>query len=501
MKNIRKVLFASLISLLNAAIIYVVIMSQRGEKAFGITILFALFFVFTIGISIFGLVKGKIPVLKDQNRVDSILLLFLSVFFVLYVSSIGFLNILLSAKPVTGTGIPSPKKSISILHSFLDPGYQEDLLTKMIGSHTFRYPKGEEKTNETIDSIERLYPIAKARLDTILGAEASEDLSFRIYLNTTDLTEKMEHNGGVYTPINQTIHISIESPNLIVPFEDSFIHEYTHYRVHLYLKKNQLTMNSLPQWFNEGFAEFTANLKTTVDIELNSVYDFTEMNKNDDFHKTNDTGYNVYRQSYFAVYELVNKYGIGIIPALLQSNSYPDFYKNFKKFTGATILEFQTTFLKDRKERNNEINNLMNKAGKESSKRNYVKAEEYLLDIKKIDPLSTLPNSLLPNIYANQGKFPEALQILKENEETSSMDNGLMAELSLLTSTTESLKYAEKHENVVKKNIKDTSYHHEFADVLRANLDDPKSAYKQLIEKKLINYKTIKNELLKRINE
>ncbi|NHC43471.1 hypothetical protein G6549_26865 [Bacillus sp. MM2020_1] len=492
--NIMKVFLRILMSLSFlvslAIVLYVIILSQNSIKgaAFGLLINVLLFIL--IGISIYGISKGNIVILKFRRRLGSVVLFTVSIFFLIYVSALGVLNIFLEKN--SKEEVPSLKESVlAVENVFIPIAYKEGLLTKEFGGITYRFPEGEETSIHTLKS---LYPIAKEELDKIYGEDSSVDLTIIMYKNTNELNSQlnMEQVSGFYVPSNQSIHLVSEKQMGLNAFQDSFIHEYTHYRTDQYFKKYHISSRSIPQWFNEGISEFEMNLHTNVDIDLKKVINFTDIDTNDNFHKARHDDFDPYHQSYFAVKELVLEHGMNVIPKLITASKDSNFYSVFQKITGTKIEEFQSKFLNRREK----IKKLVKQADEVEKKKQYKNAENLYLEIARLDPYDISPDQNLPYLYIKQMEFEKAMNKLKESDYP---DLEMMSEISLLTSLEESLKYAEMAEEEIRKNSGNVHYKSKFAEAIRKNLSEPAVVYKKLFAEDLIIYKEIETELFKKL--
>jgi hypothetical protein len=494
-----KVLFRILMSLsylLFAILLYVVVLSQNGKKGFTIAFAIDVLLILLIGISIYGMFKGSITILKIKQRKGSILLFALSIFFLFYVSALGVLSIIL--KENGNKEIPSLTESVlAVTNIFIPVGYKEGLLTEKFRGITFRFPKGKEASIHTIKS---LYPKAKEELDKIYGKESSDHLTIMIYESADEFNFHInnEQLSGFYLSGNRSIHLVSDNKKMApIQLQDSFIHEYAHYRTDQFLKQHNIPIRRIPQWFNEGISKFVADMHTYVDIDLIKVINFTDMDTNADFHKVNHGDLDPYNQSYFAVKELVLEHGMDVIPNLLRSSKDQNFYSAFQDITGIKIEEFQTTFL-NRKEK---IKVLFNQADEAEKKKQYKNAENLYLEINRLDPYSKAADQMLPYLYIKQLEFEKARDQLKALDELNVSDLTMLSELSLLKSPQEALKYAKKADEEIKINTGDDHYISDFADAVRVTIKEPVTGYIMLFDKNLITYKEIQTELYKKLKQ
>lgn len=478
-----------------ASLLYVIVLSQSSMAAFAIVLGIDILLNTLIGISIYGMCTGTIHFLNMKGRKGSIGLFIVSVFFLFYVSGLGLLSILLDGN--SEGKIPSFKESVSAVTNYFIPiGYKQGLLTEPFEGITFHFPKGEETS---IHTIKDLYPKAKESLDKIYGKDSFDNFTIIIYDNADELNSRshLEQLSGFYLPNNCSIHMVSDKLLPLYAFEDNFFHEYAHYRSDQFFKKHHISAKSIPQWFNEGISEFVAHLDTYVDIDLKEVINFTDIDTNDDFHEARHDDFDPYLQSYFAVKELVLEHGLDIIPNLIQATKDKMFYSAFQEITGVKIAKFQTTFLN----RRGRIKELLTQAEEAGKKNEYKNEENLYLEINRLDSYSMLAERNLPYLYIKQGEFEKAMDQLKAFSEPDASEYQMLAELSLLTSPQESLKYAEREEEKIKKNIGDESFTLDFADAIRKTVTEPVIGYLLLFNKELITYKELRKELSKKLKQ
>lgn len=496
MKTFLKViaLLSILISL--AILLYFIVLSLNGVEGLAISFVISMILIIPISISMYGMIKGNIAMLKIRKRIGSFVLFAVSIFYLLFVIALGLLNIIL--EEASKDEVPSLKESVlTVTNVFIPIAYKEGLLTEEYNGITFRFPKGEETS---IDTIKSLYPKVKEELDLLYGADTPVDLTIMIYESVDELNSRTnkEKLSGFYLPSNQSIHIVSEKSGAPYEFQDSFTHEYTHYRTDQFLKHHHISSTSIPQWFNEGISEYVMNMHTFVDIDLNKKINFKDIDTNNDFHKARRDGFDPYLQSYYAVRELVLEHGKDVIPSILiRTKNDRDFYTVFQETTGMKIEEFQTIFLNRREE----INVLLEQAGEAEMKKEFKVAENLYLKIASLDPYDVYVERSLSYVYIKQGEFEKAMDTLKKMKETDISELYMMSELSLLKSLEDSLKYAEMAEEAIRKYNGETHYTSEFADAIRNNRSEPVIVYKELLNEELIDYKEIQIELVKRLKQ
>ncbi|WP_088042275.1 hypothetical protein [Bacillus sp. EAC] len=497
MKKSVNTLIALLILIFLPIFFYLTVLSQSSTVGLLIVLLVDITLLLLIILSLFGMIKGKIRLLKIRTRLNSLLLFFISIVFLLYVSTLGILSILFEIQPKKG--IPSLQESMfAISNLFIPLPYREGLLTEKFNGLTFIYPKGEEKS---VLIIKNNYLNTKEKLDELYGKDFSTRLTIMIYDHDSEFNSyaPMKQLRGFYLSTNESIHL--ESSKLLGSYEylDVFVHEYTHFRTEQFINQHHIPKTHLPTWFNEGISQVEQYSNTYIDIELPKVIDFTNIDRNDKFHMARTNGYDPYLQSYFAVNELVTQHGMKVIPNILLVAKKRDFYDAFQKVTGTRIEKFQTTFL-NRKEK---INTLFDQADEAKIKKHYTKAESSYLEIAKLNSSSIIGNKSLSSLYLKEGQFDKAMEELQKMEEKGFIDYTMMSELYLLTNPVKALKYAEMNEEAIRLNTGNYFPKSNYIIALQkiTSTTNPVSGYKQLYNEHLISYKIIQTALLKKIKQ
>jgi hypothetical protein len=384
----------------------------------------------------------------------------------------------------------SPKLTDKVVSIVINHPVNQSFLKEEFKGITIKY---EKKDESSVNILKELYPNAKEELDNLYGVSSSDKFTIIIYGNEKDFNKvsKYENSGGFYMPINNSIHIKSDKLMPTYKFEDLFVHEYTHYRTSKYLKENGITEDELPQWFNEGISEVMANKDTYVDIDLLKMMKFEDLDTPSKFYEGRNRDFDPYLQSYFAVNEIVNKFGAEIIPDILLTSKNSDFYYAFKETTGTSIDVVLTHYL----ERREVVKDLIDQAGEYQEDNDYKMVQETLLEILRLEPTNNFANQIMPHILIKQNEFTKALSLLRDNKELNAGDLQILSELSLLNNLNESQKYTEALEEIIRKNNSDSSYISPLGEVIRKNLSDPVNGYLIIIEEDLINYEEIKSKL------
>ncbi|OHX52306.1 peptidase MA family metallohydrolase [Planococcus faecalis] len=183
----------------------------------------------------------------------------------------------------------------------------------------------------------------KTRFDELFGSEVKNPLTIESHesFNSPEVSSENSITGGYYITNDSTLHMSME----IESWQNILIHEYTHYRTHQFYEMQDLPVNQIPTWFEEGIAEYMADpLNLMAPSQLETVSDFRKMDSTESFQEIQQEGFSPYAQSYFAVQLLVNTHGIEVIPELLKSQTMDAFYDNLERIAQKPLNEFQTGF-------------------------------------------------------------------------------------------------------------------------------------------------------------
>jgi tetratricopeptide (TPR) repeat protein len=500
MKRFKKFLLGFCVFVILIIGLLFLIFSLGGKRSFFAGVLINIELIALLGISLFGIFKGKIRFLRVKSRIGAFGVFFVSVIMIAYVSGLVIANTIITEMKAKGEN-PSIKEKVLLATNMLVPiGYQWDLETVELEGITIRTPKGE---NETINKIKNFYPKAKEEVDKIFGDNYSEHFTVIIYDNphTFKRSARWTDIGAFYDPINQSVHL--QSPAIYnFDFKGTFYHEYTHYRFDTFLKQNDIPRTKIPTWFNEGISEYIGNLDTYVDIDLVEEVDFTDLDKNHNYHQENIGNKSPYLQSYFAVRSLVQEHGIDVIPELLLSSKEKPFYDGFQEVTGKSIEEFQVSFMELRKKEKE----LWAQVDEAHKKHDFEKEETLLMEIIHLDKDSIHAYDSLVYIYIKQSRFDKAIETINESmskkDKIQVADLHILSELYLMSNPKEALIYAEKAEQLVKEyNGTSTGGHStKYADAVRlVNSDDPVAGYALLFNNGLINYKEIRQETYKQL--
>lgn len=131
-------------------------------------------------------------------------------------------------------------------------------------------------------------------------------------------------------------------------FNTLFIHEYAHFVFYEKAHSYEVSPVIFPLWFHEGTAEWTAYDVLNATSERFDVIPFQSLHSDQDWQDARMTyETDVYLQSYYMVYELVQLYGRDIIHEIMQETAKTgQFAKGFEQATGERLADFEDQFNK-----------------------------------------------------------------------------------------------------------------------------------------------------------
>ncbi|MGG0717192.1 hypothetical protein ABE096_06280 [Robertmurraya massiliosenegalensis] len=370
-----------------------------------------------------------------------------------------------------------------------------ELLTENIEGMEIKFEKEDRGSVETIKTI---YPKAKEELDKLYGGN-SDELTVLMYANEEDFhtASSSEKLSGYYLPLNDSMHLMSETLIPGYKFEDLFNHEYAHYRTDRFLEEHGISVESLPTWFNEGISGLIQYRNTEVDIDLVEKVEFEDLITNTSFHKERDGNADPYLQSYFAVKELVDQFGMAVIPEILVALKDMDLEEALNKIVGMSSANLLSSYL----EKRDVITELLNQAEEYQVNGDYKMVQHIYEEVLRLEPNNLSVSRTMPHILVKQSKLSETMTMLKSKEELEVYDLQMLAEISLLSDLKESLKYTEMSEERIRKNISDSTFTSPFGDAIRQNLSDPVKGYLEIINKDLIMYEEIVVQLKVNLKE
>ena len=128
------------------------------------------------------------------------------------------------------------------------------------------------------------------------------------------------------------------------------VHEYTHFLFDHYLRKQDLTIEEIPDWLTEGIAEYVAFQVEQALPQKHSLYynhfPFPQLHE-----MTNGNVDTVYLQGFYAVYDLVERFGVEVMPQLMLAyKETNDFAAAFEQVTKMDYVTYHDQFFINRNE-------------------------------------------------------------------------------------------------------------------------------------------------------
>lgn len=209
-------------------------------------------------------------------------------------------------------------------------------------------------------------------------------------------------------------------------FSEVLFHEYTHYIFNNFISENDIDELSIPIWFQEGISEYIASANKLSEGDL----DFVSLNKlntiNDWVDSCNNENAEVYIQSMYAIYSIVNLSDESKLKDIIVNCKEMSFDDSFKMAMGLSLTEFEDNL-------RNEFSNYeeMYKSLNNSSYYYEVKIkglEEYI----KANEDNIRAYQTLSVFYENYIGFDKALEFLKESVEKYPDEPNLWRSLAIL---------------------------------------------------------------------
>lgn len=218
---------------------------------------------------------------------------------------------------------------------------------------TFYYK--DKNDLESVKIIKSAQEKASKDMDDIFGVPKESSVDVLLYHDILDLNREAPDHivkyMSAYFDSKKTIHMYDYCSNM-EEYKETFSHEYSHYRLDNFVKANNISIASIPAWFNEGIATYEELSKQGVyysPYALNKTLDFTSLDREEDFAKfIGSKNYSPYYQGYFAIDYLIEHYGKDILKDIILKSKYQGFYPSFKAVTGMDINEFKYKYLQEK---------------------------------------------------------------------------------------------------------------------------------------------------------
>ena len=332
----------------------------------------------------------------------------------------------------------------TFLSIYFDTNQEKDM-----GFFTIHYQKGDEelvkRLEDTLPKIttqqERWFSqseveLAKADLDIYLSTEFKE-------------VDSDYDEGGFYLEELEMIHLN--KNYTISELENVFSHELAHFYFVKYVNDLKVDVDDIPNWIHEGVAMSFAQRVFPEHIEqISEVKPLMELelSETEDGHK-GYTGDN-YLEMLYAIEYLIYQFDEKIITALVEeTKKEKDFTRAFSKLTSLDLDTYHEMFLTN-EEKLREIEKLMqvDEAEAENQMLLYIEERgEYFNE-------ASLLYTYLGNMYVNQQRYSEALQIL-ERKLLYHFDPTIyrhLSEVAIHVDKEKSLSYAKEAVESAKKN-------------------------------------------------
>lgn len=214
------------------------------------------------------------------------------------------------------------------------------------------------------DKLEELVPLTTLTIETttqnseiMLGSVDREPVD--LFLLPSDKVMKEVNGEDIdknthYNVLFQSIYVVPEDVENILEdeytkraYQSQVSYEYAHYLFRQKVKNENIDFNMFPVWFYEGFAEYVANIGSTIEYEMFRVIPFDELvTFNDWSNEGSSSSTNVSMQSYFAIKYLVSNFGDEIIYEIIkETKNSKGFDKAFEIKTGMTLEDLEDNFL------------------------------------------------------------------------------------------------------------------------------------------------------------
>lgn len=214
------------------------------------------------------------------------------------------------------------------------------------------------------DKLSELIPLTTLTIETatqnseiLLGSVNSEPVDLFLLVSDKEMKEvngkEIDKNTN-YNVLLQSIYVVPEDLDNILEddftkraFQSQVSYEYAHYMFREKLKNENIDFNSFPVWFYEGFAEYIANMGSTIDYEMFRVVPFNELVTFSDWsNESSNSSADVSMQSYFAIKYLVSNFGDNILYEIIEeTKSTKDFDEAFEIKTGMNLEDLEDNFL------------------------------------------------------------------------------------------------------------------------------------------------------------
>lgn len=261
----------------------------------GIGLWFIPFSLFVV--SIIAIVLGKLPRIGIRSRISGAVVLLTSLIAGLSIVLLAFGN----AFVIQAGGVESSvEEKVRWYARFTGQTTMQSNAYKVEGEHATYYVT---KDNEhKVEQIEEMLPMIETQLDRYLPAlpdGEKPEIELHRSASTLQLLEMDSNLAGVYSIITGRIDVHENS----LWWEETIMHEYTHYRVHQYQLQEVGKHVQIPHWLEEGFAQ-----AMTSTLPLGPFDSYRELSLKDASSKVlhmNNATHDVYTYGQILTLELI----------------------------------------------------------------------------------------------------------------------------------------------------------------------------------------------------
>lgn len=322
--------------------------------------------LFPVGIALIGLLKGGIKSLKIKDRSSSLLILLISItcFFTVFTTIIFNNAISQTVASLHNQNSASISQKVDmirvVIRETMNEYKIEPLITNMQSKNyehiTFYYsPENGNEEERLVDGIIDKITSLDKMIDPIIPTMDSHPVKVILhndidkYMKVTKTPRDMLRIGFFHKDIISLVNVQVgrqltgQKKFSTLDVENTFIHEYFHYKFNAYLTENQLDALHIPRWFEEGLATYCPYalrdafpiLKfPNFDIRLNDLVTFDQWENHADS--------TVYSYAYMAIYYLIDMSGEDAIHNILDLLKKDILFDEaFEIEIGLTVDEFE----------------------------------------------------------------------------------------------------------------------------------------------------------------
>ncbi|WP_088006264.1 collagenase [Indiicoccus explosivorum] len=413
-----------------------------GLIASGIICVFSLVL---FGISCWGIGRGGLPELRLKNRLETVGLLMFSLYLGLIAGMIGAANT--AAEFMNEGDLHAGDKLLLVARDVLKLPIHEKRITQELNGVLYLFPA---ESREDVAKFDALLQAEQDRLESFFGLDGTDPLTvvFHEDYESLEAESMIPDPAGYYDFYSQSIHLVPDDPE----WELIFLHEYTHFLSHEYSQEQNMSATRLPQWFEEGIADYFGGESTYwIDPASFGAIDFYTLDSYSGFHESASYSFDPYVQGFLAVNSIADDHGEAALQQLLASESPISFYEEMESITGKDIEAFRKTFLEDEIEAAAVIADLFEEAYDAFDREQFADAKLPLEEIVRTGGKYDADQALwmLTDVHLELGETGEAVRLLETKLETGDSefrtdDLLLLAEVYLLTDPAESLEIVKK---------------------------------------------------------